>query len=338
MKYYSKKLGSFVVDSLCLLSGIGIWPRFIEPRLLITTNLTWDLPPAFSHLDGLRILQMSDLHFHAKFSDRFLKKILKKIRSAKPDLIVFTGDFLCYAQIDQKERLRTFLSSIDAPLGCFCTFGNHDYASYVSRNQEGIYDVLKPVNPLLGLFKGFRILTKTKNINGVISKQALSVPFHEELCNLLQSTSFKLLENACITLPIGLNIVGLGDYGLGRFRPETAFAGYQSKFPGIVLTHNPDTIPRLLEFPGDWILAGHTHGEQIHFPFPAFLRNASKKLTYLENPLYTRGLYKQGKRRLYVNRGVGCHKPMRFCSPPEIMVLTIKTSDVKNRHDKQSSC
>lgn len=321
-KKFSHHLGSLFVDLLCTLSVVAIWPRFIEPRRLKTTKMNWRLPSSFAHLKGLRLVHITDLHFNKKISDRYLKKITRKIRRCKPDLIVFTGDFLCYSNLEQKERLRDFLSSFSAPLGCYCTFGNHDYASYVSRNSEGVYDVSKPINPALGLIKGLRVLLQKKEVKGMISKEAQSVTLHQDLCKLLESTPFKLLENTCLTLPIGLNIVGLGDYGLGRFRPETAFAGYASKYPGIVLSHNPDTISTLMKFPGDWILCGHTHGEQIHFPFPRFLREFSKKLTRLENTQYTRGLYQEGAKTIYVNRGLGCHKPLRFCSPPEMMATT----------------
>ncbi len=326
MPSFSKQFGSFFIDSLCTLSVAGIWPRFIEPRLLKQTSLEWELPPSASHLDGLRLVQFSDLHFHRDVPSYFLKKIIRKIQNAKPDLVLFTGDFLCYSHLEEKERLQEFLCQCSAPLGNFCTFGNHDYASYVSRNKAGVYDVLKPMNPALAFFKGFASLFQEIELKGHISKQAESVPFHADLCALLEKTPFHLLENTSVTLPFGLNIVGLGDYALGRFRPETAFAGYNSQFPGIVLSHNPDTFSRLTSFPGEWILSGHTHGEQIHFPFPPMLRAASKKLTRAENPEFTRGMYAKEGKILYVNRGVGCHKPLRFCSPPEILVVTLRKS------------
>ena len=135
-----------------------------------------------------------------------------------------------------------------------------------------------------------------------------------------------LLENATVTLPVGLNLTGLGDLALGRCHPETAFVGYQTQFPGIVLSHNPDTFPFLLSYPGEWILSGHTHGEQIHIPWPNWARKITQKLARLENSAYTRGLFGVGNKKLYVNRGLGCHKPFRLFSPPEICVIkTIKT-------------
>ena len=312
---------SLLVDIFATASLFGIWPRFIEPRLLKTTQLTWELPKQAAHLDGLKIVHLSDLHFYESISPKFLEKIARRVHRIKPDIILFTGDFLCYSRLDQPDRLTSFLSRFEAPLGSFCIFGNHDYAQYVSLNREGIYDLFSPPNPLIGVFRGLRTLISTQKTGLTVSEKVLAIPLHDELCGVLRKTPFQLLENATMTLPIGLNLTGLGDLALGRCRPQTAFAGYNREFPGVILSHNPDTFPTLLDFPGDWILSGHTHGEQIHIPWPKWGRGLSQKLARLENREYTRGLFRVGNKKLYVNRGLGCHKPFRLFSPPEICVI-----------------
>ena len=309
------------IDIVSTLSVVGIWPRYIEPYLVRVTEMDWDLAPDQSHLDGLKIVQFSDLHFHGKFQDKFLDRVARRILRQKPDLILFTGDFLCYSRMEDQERLKAFLNRLQAPLGCFCSFGNHDYANYVSRNSKGLYDVRRPINPVVGICRAVWTIIRTKPEIFHITDEAASTPLHEELCTLLRETPFQLLENTTVNLPVGLNVTGLGDYALGRCRPETAFVGYDKKYPGLVLSHNPDSFPHLRDYPGDWILSGHTHGEQIHLPF---LRNVSRKLARLENPHYTRGFFHERGKRLYVNRGIGGHKPFRFCSPPEVFVLRAK--------------
>lgn len=176
----------------------------------------------------------------------------------------------------------------------------------------------------MGVLKGAKALFTSPKTGVEVAPQVLSIPKHDSLCHLLRSTPFKLLENQTTTLPVGLNITGLGDLALGRCLPLLAFENYDRSFPGIVLSHNPDTLPALLTYPGDWILAGHTHGEQIHIPWPKWGRKLSQKLARLQNCEYTRGLYKVGEKNLYVNRGLGCHKPFRLFSPPEICVIHAK--------------
>lgn len=315
---------SLIIDFLSIVSVIGIWPRFIEPQMVTINEIEWNLKPEQAHLNNLTLVQISDLHFHKGVSQKFLDKVIRRICRRRPDLIFFTGDFICYSQLEEEERLKKFLQRLEAPLGNYCIFGNHDYNQYVSRNKEGMYDLIPPPNPIEGVIKGLQIAFSSAKTRYSVSEAACSIKLHEPLCRLLNETPFKLLENATVTLPIGLNISGLGDMALGRCRPETAFAGYNHAYPGIVLSHNPDSFPLLLDYPGDWILAGHTHGEQIHFPWPKWLNLISQKLARLENPGYTRGLFSLGEKKLYVNRGLGCHKPFRFCSPPEITVIRTK--------------
>lgn len=312
---------SLIVDLLAVSSIVGIWPRFIEPRLLKTTELTWELGKGASHLAGLKIIHLSDLHFHEKVPQFFLDKIIRRISRLKPDLILFTGDFLCYSNLENSERLTQFLCRLEAPLGSFCIFGNHDYAQYVTLNSQGVYDVLPPPNPLVGVFRGLRTLLSSSKTGTQVSEKVLSIPLNKDLCTLLHSTPFTLLENTTVSLPVGLNVSGLGDIALGRCRPQTAFAGYNPQLPGIILSHNPDSVPFLLDYPGDWILAGHTHGEQIHLPWPKWGRKISQKLARLENSAYTRGLFQVGNKKLYVSRGLGCHKPFRLFSPPEVTLI-----------------
>ncbi|MCP5469106.1 MAG: UDP-2,3-diacylglucosamine diphosphatase LpxG [Chlamydiales bacterium] len=310
---------SLFIDFISAISIVGIWPRYIEPYLVKVTNLDWVLPKEHPHLDGLRIVQFSDLHFHESFSDKFLDRIARRILRQKPDIILFTGDFICHSHLQDQERLKKFLNRLQAKHGCYCIFGNHDYARYVSRNSSGLYDIMRPIKPAVGIMRAIWAIIKNTPEVFQITNDAASTPLHEELCALLRETPFTLLENTTTTLPIGLNITGLGDYALGRCRPDTAFAGYKKELPGIVLSHNPDTFVHLQRYPGDWVLSGHTHGEQIHLPF---LSKVSRKLARLENPQYTRGLFNVDGKRLYVNRGLGGYKPFRLFSPPEVTVLT----------------
>lgn len=313
---------SLLVDFLAVCSIVGIWPRYIEPRTLKITELEWKLEKKEEHLEGLKIVHLTDLHFNEKTSQKFLDKIVRRVCRLKPDLILFTGDFLCYSQLDHAEKLASFLCRLEAPLGSFCSLGNHDYAKYVTLNPEGVYDLLPPPNPLLGIWKGISTLFSSSVTGTQVAEKVLSVSVNEELCALLRRTPFKLLENATVTLPIGLNLSGLGDLALGRCRPHTAFAGYNPEFPGIVLSHNPDSLPALMEYPGEWILCGHTHGEQIHIPWPKWGRSLSQKLARLQNHAYTRGLFTLANhKKMYVNRGLGCHKPFRLFSPPEVCLI-----------------
>ncbi len=309
-------------DLFCIASIVGIWPRYIEPTLLNTTRLDVALPNLPQSLKDLRILQFSDLHLHDDVPDSFLAKLTKKIKEASPDIIVFTGDFLCYSHLSNPTKLKTFLNGLQAPLGCYCIFGNHDHAESVTINDEGDYDVLESTTPniLRALQRVFTTPPKRRNI----TDRARAIQSHGGLMDCLKETHFQILENVTKVIPIGdskLNFCGLGEYTLGRCLPKQAFKDYDERYPGIILAHNPDSIPLLYDFPGEVVLSGHTHGAQVNLPW------LWKRFVLLENIKYKRGIIKENGKWIYVNRGVGSTLPFRFFSVPEILLLTLRCEE-----------
>jgi uncharacterized protein len=314
-----KDLVDIAWDAWCVVSLIGIWPRFIEPNLLATTKLTLKIQNLPDALAGFKILHFSDIHMHPGVSNLFLNKLIKKIRQLTPDLIACTGDFLCYARFPDKTRLKNLLCSLSAPYGCYAIFGNHDYQESVSINEHGDYDVLTA--PGSTIAKGFSRLFSTIKLTKTVTEQAQKIGVNLELVELIKDTPFELLHNECKKIPIKdacLNICGLGEYSLGKCRPGIAFKTYDVNSPGIVLTHNPDSVPMLADFPGDVILCGHTHGGQINLPW------FWKKFTLLENMQFKKGLFRIQNKWLYVNRGVGSVMPFRWFALPEIALITLE--------------
>ncbi|MDF2550187.1 MAG: yaeI [Chlamydiales bacterium] len=317
-----KLLKNHLFDLFCLSSVIGIWPRFIEPNMLFVKKLS--LPCKQPGLDGLSIALLSDLHLGEETKPSFLKRILQKTKKINPDLILFAGDFIIRSELKHPRQLQAFLNELQAPLGAYAVLGNHDYASPLSINQEGDYDTSSSASETADLKKGIYRLLSNKKPSGKYNARAQSVAMHSALLSLIKETPVKVLHNECISLTYrgsAFNLVGLGDYMSGHFRPKQAFSHYQKEAFGIVLCHNPDACKELKEGMGDLILSGHTHGAQVNIPL---LWN---KLTWLENPLYKRGLIPlaggASNKQLYVSRGLG-GRPFRFLSAPEITHITLK--------------
>jgi len=307
-------------DLWCLLSVIGIWPRFIEPNLICLTKLPIAIPNLPLTLNGLRVLQFSDLHLNDQISDAFLERLSDRIQKLAPDLILFTGDFICYSSLEEPMRLQNFLCTLSAPYGCYAILGNHDYDQYVSINENGEYDIIDDDSSTIS--KGLLRLFESTSIKKTVTPRALKIGLKQDLLSLLKKTPFKLLHNESTLVPIKdtfLNICGLGEHMLGRFLPQQAFENYKKEYPGIILAHNPDGIPHLKGYPGELVLCGHTHGAQINLPW------ISEKCTLLENKELKRGLFQIDHKSVYVNRGVGSTIPFRWFSPPELLLLTLHT-------------
>lgn len=311
-------------DAWCILSVLGIWPRFIEPNTVSVTRQQIHSAHFPKELEGLRILQFSDIHLNPGMSDYFLRKVKNQIKKLDPDIIVFTGDFLCYARFADKERLKEFFKTLPkAPYGNYAIFGNHDYAEYAYVNDEGDYDISKKASGGSIISKGFSRLFGELKITTKITQAAIETPVNQELVDLIKETPFTLLHNETTVVPIRgthLNICGLGEYMIGKMKLTEAFVNYDKQFPGLILVHNPDAIPHLLEYPADLILCGHTHGGQINLPW------IWRKFVVMENLSLVKGLVKDRNRWVYVNRGLGSVLNFRWFCLPEITLFELKGS------------
>lgn len=317
----SKKYWSdWLWDAWCILSGIGIWPRYIEPRLLEISNYSLPIPHLPKECVGLKILHFSDLHWNSEFSPYLRKKLIRKINGIRPDLIVFTGDFLCRSTLENPEKLKETLGELKAKIGCFAVLGNHDYARFVTVNECGDYDV-EDFSPVSSIKKGFKRLFQPIFLTNHVTPEARGIEYHNELLTLLAETPFQLLNNETKKIYCRgqwMNICGLEEFSLGKFNPEAAFKNYDVRFPGIILSHHPDSIPILKNFPGDIILSGHTHGGQVNLP------GFSRRFIRIKHPEFKKGLKRIAEKWAYINRGISSVMNFRWFALPEITVLTLQ--------------
>ena len=148
----------------------------------------------------------------------------------------------------------------------------------------------------------------------------------ERVVRMAASAGIEILRNQ-VRVVGGLQVAGPDDYWGPRFNPRPALAQLDPARPAIVLSHNPDSVdePVWGAFQG-WILAGHTHGGQCKPPFlpPPLLPVGNKR--------YTAGEFGLAPGRwLYINRGLGHLRRVRFNVRPEITVFTLtgRTSSSK---------
>lgn len=109
---------------------------YLNNHWIVTTEHLYEseqLPKAF---DGLRIVQVSDLH-DGLFGDK-QEKLIGKVRDAKPDVIFITGDLIDSNRLDLEQSLeavRGFVKLADV----YYVIGNHEVAT--NRVSE-IYEIL----------------------------------------------------------------------------------------------------------------------------------------------------------------------------------------------------
>jgi len=115
--------------------------------------------------------------------------------------------------------------------------------------------------------------------------------------------------------PVG--IVWLDDEWSDHIDPPKAWQGVDGDLPIICLNHNPANCAELMEYPWQWMLAGHTHGRQV----------ATSRFGRTFYPhrfrQYTHGYYSVAGRHLYVNRGLSYGQRVLHWCRPEITVFKL---------------
>lgn len=118
--------GVFIVLTL-LAAGLWImgfhsaWTPRVEHIVIRSEKI-----PAKS--DGLRIVQISDVHLGVLIRQKRLDEILSRVRALNPDILVSTGD-LVDAQAHHLNGLSDKIADFEPRLGKFAINGNHE--SYV---------------------------------------------------------------------------------------------------------------------------------------------------------------------------------------------------------------
>jgi predicted MPP superfamily phosphohydrolase len=139
----------------------------------------------------------------------------------------------------------------------------------------------------------------------------------ERLSALTREFGIRILRNEAAEID-GLTVIGIDELLAGQCN-GSALAATSSSTARLILCHNPDAADLDIwnGYQG-WILAGHTHGGQCKPPFfpPPLLPVQNKRYTAGEFDLYD-------GRMMYINRGLGHLRRVRFNARPEITVFRL---------------
>jgi predicted MPP superfamily phosphohydrolase len=116
-----------------------------------------------------------------------------------------------------------------------------------------------------------------------------------------------------------VNLLGVDDPYLGLDELDEALQGCRGGVK-VLLAHSPQIIEKA-RGRVDVVLAGHTHGGQLHIPLigPLFVPLPSKYRRYVA------GLFEEDGTYMYVCRGVGMSlAPLRFMCRPEVAVVDLR--------------
>lgn len=204
----------------CVLQIYAFW---IEPYQVIVTQEKFetDKIPSSVHF---KVLHMGDLHLERKcIREERLSHIIREI---SPDVILFSGDYLCLSSVHDKQSwadLHSVLNEWIAPLGIFGVTGS----------------------PAVDIPENFPGLLEGSSVQ------------------LLQDRAVFLEKGGARIQVIGLGCTHKPHEDYSRLQPLLNDADHSFR---ILLHHSPDIAPMLTDGCVDLQLSGHTHGGQVCLP------------------------------------------------------------------------
>jgi len=122
-----------------------------------------------------------------------LKKAVHKINAQNPQIVVFTGDLINkFNHYDNKENIHEIwevLSEINAPLGKYAVYGNHDYGGGAERAYRQIM-----TNSGFKILVNENIKIKENNINIIGLDDSIFGTFDKEtIVSLLDENYYNII-------------------------------------------------------------------------------------------------------------------------------------------------
>ncbi len=213
-----------------ILAGYGFHQARRHPRIVTVTVPIRNLP---DDLEGLRIVQISDIHISHTTPRSFVHHIVAEVNRLEPDVVVFTGDLADDPPAAWLREKAAPLADVCAPLGSYFVTGNHEYG----KGREAWVEEISKL--------GFHVLLNDHRI------------LHRRTARMLLA---------------GVIDYEAGRFNRGNVSsPERALAGAPPSDVKVLLAHQPRSVFDAARVGFDLQVSGHTHGGQF-FPWHVLVR------------------------------------------------------------------
>lgn len=268
------------------------------------------IPNLPSGLDGMKIVQLSDIHLSSYMSRAQVRRAVNMANDLGADIAVVTGDLVTGAGdpiADCVEEIR----QLDTPLGTWGCNGNHEIYAHAEDTAAYLYAQA-----------GMHLLRQS----------SAQVTFKGAKFNLI-GVDYQREYN-----------------GRGQRQQMLSGVDLliRRDIPNILLSHNPNSFNRAAELGIELSLAGHTHGGQIQVEILDHRLSPAKFISDYIAGLYRRPMFAPAPHEragsvistskkftpessamssIYVNRGLGTvGAPVRLGVPPEISLIILRAT------------
>ena len=230
---------------IVIISSIILYSRYLGTKGLITKEykiVDSKLPKNFY---GLKIVQISDIHYKVTTSKKDLEKIVNEVNLLKPDVVLLSGDLfdnnIKYSEKDFKD-IKKLLKKIDYNIGKYAIKGEDDLniedweniindSNFINLNDSYDYIYSDGIEPVL--LVGINSNYKNNNISKTLKN------IYEQI-----TTEYKY---------------------------------------SILMIHEPDIIDNTDYSKINLIFAGHSHNGQIVLPFIGGIIKDKYSKNYIDN-------------------------------------------------------
>ena len=267
----------------------GVAYSLYEPHRLVVRRFDVKIPNLPRAADGLRIAQLSDIHCSAITGSGVLNHAVAVCNAEEPDIVALTGDFV--------SRRNSYNHLTLARLWA------RDITVYAERVAEAVAQLRAPE----GVFA----------VPGNHDHTQGNCAF---IAELLARSGARMLVNETVRVRGVLPLIGLDDLRAGRPDLRRATPNVSPDEAQVILCHNPRFLPRVAQR-NCFVIAGHTHGGQVHLPGTRFRRRPHD----MHFSVWQEGWYRYERAQMFVSVGVGSVSfPMRFACPPELPIFTLR--------------
>jgi uncharacterized protein len=276
-------LAALVADAFVIVAG------YVGSLKLMRRDIDAIHPDVPEALDGVTIIQLSDLHVGPHTRKGFLRAIERCVQSVDAELVVITGDVVDDFA-DDVDYLEQLLPSLRHP-----------------ERSEG-----SASRPILVVPGNHDVYAGWPETRARLERAGMTV-----LVNT--STTIELRGEPVTLIGTGDPAGGpRGDSRIGAPNIRLALSGVPKNQFAIALAHNPALWPALASAGIPLTLSGHTHWGQLAIPS----RGWCFASVFLE---YAMGWHRIGDSVLWISPGTGYWGvPFRIGAPGEVTVVTLR--------------
>ncbi|MCR4989480.1 MAG: metallophosphoesterase [Lachnospiraceae bacterium] len=272
---------------LGILAGVIM---FIDCHRLVVREYNVSSPKLKKDLD---IILLTDLH--SKSLGRDNSKLVEKIDSIKPDLILVAGDMYTAAFNDKGTVAIKLFKEISSRYPIYYSNGNHEQKTKLLC--EEFNDV----------YEGYLSKIKEMGINHLTNESTYLADDNIRIFGL--ELPFLYYRKRGRKMP---GVTGITDC-IGTC-DDNAF--------NLMIAHNPLYFDDYADWGADLVLSGHVHGGLMRLPYLGGVLSPN----YRFFPKYSGGRYEKDGSVMVLSCGLGTHHiPARINNPAELSLIHLKT-------------